>query len=89
MSQVLDIINILYGIYMWMIIFYVLMSWFPAISNSFVGELLAKLVEPYLAPFRRVIPPLFGTMDFSPIIAFFVLRYAVMGLQAIIIYLFG
>lgn len=70
-----------------MILAYVLMSWLPNIRESFIGELLGKLVEPYLTPFRRFIPPLMGVVDFSPIIAIFVLNLAVYGLQSIVIFL--
>ncbi|KWX70843.1 hypothetical protein AMQ84_17385 [Paenibacillus riograndensis] len=71
-----------------MIIFYVLMSWLPNVRDSFIGELLGKLVEPYLTPFRRIIPALFGTIDISPIIALFVLEFAKNGLQYIVAYVF-
>lgn len=70
-----------------MIMAYVLMSWLPNVRESFIGELLGKLVEPYLTPFRRFIPPLMGVIDFSPIVAIFVLQLAVSGLQSIIIFL--
>ncbi|KUP22920.1 cell division protein [Paenibacillus sp. DMB5] len=72
-----------------MIIIYILMSWLPNLRENFIGELLGKLVEPYLSPFRRIIPPLFGTLDISPIIALFVLRFAVVGLHSIVAMLFG
>ncbi|WP_249900091.1 YggT family protein [Paenibacillus sp. PK3_47] len=72
-----------------MIIFYILMSWLPNVRENFIGELLGKLVEPYLSPFRKVIPPLFGTIDFSPIVALFVLQFAVTGLKSIVALLIG
>ncbi|OMF94090.1 YggT family protein [Paenibacillus sp. FSL R7-0273] len=84
-----SIINILFQIYYYMIIIYILMSWLPNLRENFIGELLGKLVEPYLSPFRRIIPPLFGTLDISPIIALFVLRFAVVGLHSIVAMIFG
>ncbi|MNJ72773.1 YGGT family protein [compost metagenome] len=60
------------------------MSWVPNVRESFVGELLGKLVEPYLAPFRRFIPPIMGMIDISPIVAIFVLRLAVYGLLGVL-----
>ncbi|MBY0012674.1 YggT family protein [Paenibacillus typhae] len=84
-----SIINLLFQIYYYMIIIYILMSWLPNLRENFIGELLGKLVEPYLSPFRRIIPPLFGTLDISPIIALFVLRFAVVGLHSIVAMLFG
>ena len=38
---------------------------------------LARLVEPFLAPFQKIIPPIGGMVDISPIIAFFVLQWGV------------
>lgn len=73
-----------------MILVYILMSWVPNARDSFIGELLGKLVEPYLAPFRRFIPPIMGTIDISPIVALFVLRLAVLyGLRSILHFIFG
>ncbi|MRN55644.1 YggT family protein [Paenibacillus monticola] len=88
MSQINSIIEILFNIYFYMIIFYVLMSWLPNVRDNFIGELLSKLVEPYLTPFRKIIPPLFGTLDISPIVALIVLEFAANGLQSIVTYIF-
>ncbi|RCK10912.1 hypothetical protein DT075_23950 [Bacillus licheniformis] len=46
------------------------------------GRVLASLCEPYLEPFRRIIPPL-GMIDISPIVAIFVLKFADAGLLAV------
>lgn len=88
MVQVANIIMMLFNIYFWMIFIYVLMSWLPNARDSFIGELLAKLVEPYLSPFRRFIPPLFGMLDISPFIALLVLQFAQRGLLSILFYFF-
>lgn len=77
-------VDLLYNIYFYMVLIYVLMSWLPAVRESFVGEFLGRLVEPYLRPFRRLIPPLGGVLDISPIIALFALRFVAFGLHAII-----
>ena len=62
-------------IYSYALIVYILMSWFPGARDSQFGELLARICEPYLEPFRRFIPPL-GMIDISPIVAIFVLYLA-------------
>jgi YggT family protein len=55
-------------------IFRVLLTWFPNIDWSNAPfSILSQLTDPYLNLFRSIIPPL-GGMDFSPIIAFFVLQ---------------
>ena len=56
-----------------LLILYILGSWIPQLRYSRVGEVLAQVSEPYLRLFQGVIPPL-GGMDFSPILAFIVLR---------------
>ncbi|REE92966.1 YggT family protein [Paenibacillus taihuensis] len=83
----MDIANLvltLSQIYTYMIIAYVLLSWLPSLRESFIGELLGKLVEPYLAPFRRFIPSIGGVIDISPIVALFALRFVALGLISVI-----
>ncbi|WP_438351830.1 YggT family protein [Paenibacillus sp. FA6] len=74
----------LFQIYFYMIVIYVLMSWLPNLRENFIGELLTKLVEPYLSPFRRFIPPIMGMIDISPIVGLFVLQFVQGGLKFLI-----
>ncbi|MBJ6363171.1 YggT family protein [Paenibacillus sp. MAHUQ-46] len=67
-----------------MIIGYVLLSWLPNARESFIGQFLGKLVEPYLSIFKRFIPPIGGVLDISPIVAVFALRFVAMGLIAVL-----
>ncbi|GEC90021.1 MULTISPECIES: YggT family protein [Brevibacillus] len=83
MKVVLDILDFAFTVYQYMIIAYILMSWVPQIRGTGIGQLLERLVEPYLAPFRRFIPPL-GFIDISPIVALIALRFAQSGLYAIL-----
>ncbi|PZD93877.1 YggT family protein [Paenibacillus sambharensis] len=76
-------------IYSFIIIAYILLSWLPNARESFIGEFLGKLVEPYLAPFRRIIPPIGGMLDISPIVALFALRFIAAGLIAVIRFFVG
>ena len=59
--------------YSFVIIIYVLMTWFP-VSGIFeeIFRVLATVVEPYLNIFRRIVPTM-GAMDFSPFVAILVL----------------
>ncbi|MFC5651663.1 YggT family protein [Paenibacillus solisilvae] len=79
-----NIIYTLSEIYSFLIIGYILLSWLPSVRESFVGELLGKIVEPYLTPFRRIIPPIGGMLDISPIVALFALRFVTKGIDAIV-----
>jgi YggT family protein len=81
--SIIQLINWLEQIYFYMIIGYVLLSWFPNARESFIGQLLSKLVEPYLSIFRRFIPPI-GMIDISPIVALFALGFLVKGITAVI-----
>jgi YggT family protein len=54
------------------------MSWFNAQQSS-IGQLFARICEPYLEQFRRIIPPI-GMIDISPIVALVVLRLAQVGI---------
>jgi YggT family protein len=77
-----DVFNVIaqaIQIYMYAIIGYILMSWFPGARESSIGRFLGKIVEPYLEPFRKIIPPL-GMIDISPIVAIFTLNFALYGL---------
>lgn len=69
----------LFDLYQFAIIGYILMSWFPGARHSSIGRFLGSIVEPYLEPFRRIIPPI-GMLDISAIVALFVLNFARQGL---------
>lgn len=84
MQAIESYILLLRDIYFYMILIYVLMSWVPKVRESFVGELLGKLVEPYLQPFRRLIPAIGGVIDVSPIVALFALQFIAKGLIAVL-----
>lgn len=68
--------------YSYALIIYILMSWFPNARETAIGRFFATICEPYLEPFRRIIPPL-GMIDISPIVAIFVLNFASIGLKTL------
>ncbi|MCT8139751.1 YggT family protein [Anaerobacillus sp. CMMVII] len=82
MATIQSIINQLLFLYSYVVIAYILMSWFPNARESSIGQFIASIVEPYLAPFRKIIPPL-GMIDISPIVAIIALRLATNGVNAI------
>jgi uncharacterized protein YggT (Ycf19 family) len=71
---VAQIVTTLIQFYAFLIIAYVLMSWFP-LSGVFADlfGVLGSVCEPYLGLFRRIIPPM-GALDISPIVAILVLN---------------
>jgi YggT family protein len=70
------------NVYSYAIIVYILLSWFPNARESWFGQILAKICEPFLEPFRKIIPPI-AMIDISPIVAILVLRMATHGLGVV------
>lgn len=65
--------------YSWVIFIYVLMSWIP-LGTGVVGDIkriLGKICDPYLNLFKKLIPPIGGMLDITPIIALVVLQFVV------------
>jgi len=73
------IVDRLFLVYMIMLFVRILASWIPEWRNHRIMQFLSFYTDPYLAFFRRFIPPL-GMMDLSPIAAF----YSLMLLEWII-----
>jgi YggT family protein len=82
MAFVFSLLQQVIQIYSWALIIYILMSWFPNARESSIGQFLAKICEPYLEPFRKIIPSI-GMMYISPIVAFLVLNFASRGLSSV------
>jgi YggT family protein len=66
LAIVLD--NVIPWVY-WLIIVRVVISWFNPDPYNFLFQLLYKLTEPILSPFRRLIPIYNVGIDISPILA--------------------
>jgi YggT family protein len=71
----------LYGL-MGLLLIEVIFSWVN--PHAPLAPLVRALNEPLMRPLRRVIPPL-GGIDFSPIVAFLVLRIALSVASAILV----
>ncbi|MFC0271211.1 YggT family protein [Metabacillus herbersteinensis] len=77
-----QVLSTLLSFYSYAIIIFILLSWFPNARESSFGQFLAKICEPYLDPFRKIIPSI-GMIDISPIVAIITLRLAQSGLLAL------
>ena len=64
----LSIVKLALSIFTWAIIIYVVLSWVSPGGYNPGAALVAAIVEPVLAPFRRLIPPI-GGLDLSPLFA--------------------
>ena len=52
----------------------ILSSWIPSLQGQRWNRLVSFCTDPYLQIFRRIIPPIGGVLDLSPILGFFFLR---------------
>ncbi len=75
LGPLFGLLDIVLGLYVWVLIFSVMMSWLISFnvlntSNRFVyvvADFLYRITEPTLRPIRRLIPNL-GGLDLSPIV---------------------
>ena len=81
------ILGILFALMTLLFIFRIVLTWYPQIDlNQFPFSLVAWTTEPFLAPTRKIIPPL-GGVDISPVIwvgIFSLLREMLVGQQGLI-----
>ena len=66
-------------VYSMVLFVYVLMSWLPTDSGLLadIYRELGRVCDPYLNLFKKLIPPLGGMVDVTPIIALLVLQFGV------------
>lgn len=78
--MLLSLIVKLADLYSMIIVVYVLLSWFPMNNGGVIADIyrvLGRLCDPYLNLFKKVIPPIGGMVDISPVIALLVLQFGV------------
>jgi YggT family protein len=73
MMIVIQIINIIFRLYSYLILMRILLSWISIDSNKPIIQFIYMITEPILKPFRIILP--FGDMgvDLSPLIVFFLI----------------
>lgn len=69
----IGIFALLLKVWFFAMIISVILSWVAPGSQSPGAELAYQISEPFLAPFRRIVPNL-GGLDISPILAFIVIQ---------------
>ena len=67
-------IHLLFLTYTSLIFIRIVISWFPAWHHWQWVRFIAFCTDPFLNLFRKILPPLGGVLDLSPLLAFFVLR---------------
>jgi YggT family protein len=79
--------NLVFTLYSFAIIARALMSWFRIDPYHPVARFLIQITDPLLIPLRRYVP-LTGGMDFTPMVALFILWIAEWLIRMIILALF-
>jgi YggT family protein len=76
-GDVADYVEALFLVYLVLIFIRVLLSWVPRMPYNVYLRAAVRFVEettdPYLNLFRRIIPPIGGRLDISPILAILLL----------------
>lgn len=71
--MIFELLANLIGIYTFVLLIRILMSWIPNLDRSNpIVQVLVQVTDPVLEPARRLIPPI-GMIDISPIVVFIVL----------------
>jgi YggT family protein len=73
--MIVRVIQYLFFTYMAMIAIRIIASWFPSMHRYNWLYWLARCTDPYLNLFRRIIPPIGGVLDLSPMLAYFSLQF--------------
>ena len=73
--MILVIIKYLFNVFTILIFAKIIASWIPQLAQSRLMHFVNTLTDPYLNLFRRFIPPIGGTLDISPIVAIFALKF--------------
>ncbi len=71
--SLVEIFSLLVSFYKWGALLLIVASFIAPQSYNPALTLLGQIINPALAPFRKILPPM-GGMDFSPIIFFMVLN---------------
>jgi len=66
------LLHLLIQILIVIVFVHALASWFPQLRESRFYGYIDRIVEPMLAPLRRILPPM-GGLDLSPAILIFIL----------------
>src|SRR5882672_9805024 len=70
-GAVRNFLNVFIGVYILVILVYIIMSWIRLPYSPWVNRIqrfLYDVCDPYLRLFRRIVPPL-GPLDLSPMVA--------------------
>jgi len=85
---IIALLGLLLTFYYWGVIIMIIASWVAPHSYNPAMLLLRQIVDPVMAPFRKILPPL-GMIDLSPMIFFMVLQIVRSYLMPLLAQTFG
>jgi YggT family protein len=74
MPTITELISLLFRVYSILILVRVLLTWVSVSSYHPAIRILHQVTDPVILPLRRLIPPIGGTVDVSPIAALILLE---------------
>ncbi len=79
--MIISAINTFFQIYMWMILIRCFLTWIPNLNwDNPILFGLRSATDVYLDLFKKIIPPIGGFLDISPIVAVFALVFIQAGI---------
>jgi YggT family protein len=73
--MVFYLLHLLFNVYTCLLFLNVMGSWFPSFRGHKLMQFLHYYTDPYLNIFRRLLPPIGGVLDMSPLLGFFALKF--------------
>lgn len=90
-SSLALLFSMIFNVMYFLLVARIILSWFAVNPYNDIVQILYKITDPILAPFRKL-PLRMGMIDFSPIVAFIViafLRNFVVGILTQLAYKFS
>ena len=90
-SSLALLFSMIFNVIYFLLVIRIILSWFAVNPYNDIVQILYKITDPILAPFRRL-PLRLGMIDFSPIMAFIVLAFLrnfIVGILTQLAYRFG
>jgi YggT family protein len=72
---IISAISGLFSLYTILLFGRIALSWFPSLYKYKASYFLIFLTDPYMNIFKKIIPPINGVLDLSPMLALFSLRF--------------
>lgn len=71
-----SVVDVSFTVYNFLIMARVLLSWLPIGFNNGAVRFIYEMTEPFMGPIRRLMGGGLRGLDFSPILAIFILEFA-------------